>query len=77
MIEDVLVGSVYEHFKGGRYLVLFVADDSTNARKGNRLVVYVSLTYGVVKCRDMGEFLEAVEWPDQVVRPRFVPVQTP
>jgi len=77
MTEDVLVGSVYEHFKGGRYLVLFVADDSTNARSGNRLVVYVSLTYGVVKCRDIKEFLEPVEWPDKVVRPRFVPVPTP
>jgi hypothetical protein len=72
MNEEIVVGRVYEHFKDGRYLVLFLADDSTNNRKGNKVVVYVSLTYGVVKTRDISEFLEPVEWPDGVSRPRFV-----
>lgn len=66
---------IYDHHGGGRYLVLFVADDSTNARRGNRLVIYVSLTYGKVKCRDLSEFTEEIEWPDGVRRPRFVLAQ--
>ncbi len=67
---------VYNHHGGGKYLVLFVADESTNARKGAKVVVYVSLTYGVVRCRDLEEFLEPVTWPDGIVRPRFVPAET-
>lgn len=74
MTHEIQTGSVYEHFKGGRYLVLHVAEDSTNDRSGNQLVVYVSLTYGVVKCRDIAEFLEPVEWPDGTPQPRFIPV---
>lgn len=53
-------------------MVLFVSDDSTNSRPGNRVVVYVSLTYGKVKSRDLSEFLEVVEWPDGQKRNRFV-----
>jgi hypothetical protein len=73
METEVIPNRVYEHFKGGRYYVLSVADDSTNGRKGNKLVVYVSLTYGVLKCRDLAEFTESVAWPDGITRPRFVP----
>lgn len=71
-MEEVVPQRVYSHHKGGRYLVIAVADDSTNDRKGNRLVVYVSLTYGKIKCRDLAEFTELVTWPDGVERPRFV-----
>lgn len=63
---------VYAHYKGGKYLVLFLADESTNARTGNKVVVYVSLTYGAIKCRDLSEFTEIIEWPDGIKRPRFV-----
>lgn len=63
----------FVHYEGGRYRVLFVARDSTNAREGNRLVVYVSLTYGTINARDEVEFVEPVEWPDGVWRPRFMP----
>lgn len=73
MSDEVQPGRVYKHFKDGQYLVLFVADDSTNNRKGNKVVVYVSLTYGVVKARDLSEFFEPVTWPDGILRPRFVP----
>jgi hypothetical protein len=71
-MEDVIPQRAYRHSKGGRYLVLAVASDSTNAREGNRIVVYVSLTYGTVKARDLAEFVEEVAWPDGVRRPRFV-----
>ena len=63
---------VYEHFKGGKYLVLFVAEESTNSRTGNKSVVYISLTYGVIKIRELTEFIELVEWSDGTKRPRFV-----
>ncbi len=72
MSHTVLPQRVYEHFKGGKYLVLSVAEDSTNARTGNHVVVYVSLTYGTVKVRDLNEFVEEIEWPDGIRRPRFV-----
>ena len=69
---EVLPDRIYEHHKGGKYLVLFVADDSTNARPGNKVVIYVSLTYGVIKARDLAEFTEMVEWPDGQKRERFI-----
>lgn len=69
---DIIENRVYEHYKGGKYLVLFVADESTNKRAGSRVVVYVSLTFGKVKCRDASEFVEVVEWPDGSKKPRFV-----
>lgn len=72
---EILPNRVYEHYKGGKYLVLFVADDSTNSRAQNKLVVYVSLTYGTIKCRDIKEFTEIVEWPDGQKQPRFIPVK--
>lgn len=71
-MEELVPNRVYKHYKEGRYLVLAVADDSTNARMGNRVVIYVSLTYGTIKCRDLKEFTEIVEWADGSKRPRFV-----
>ena len=71
-MEDMLLNQVYNHHKGGKYLVLSIAEDSTNARKGKRVVIYISLTYGVVKCRDFDEFIEMVEWPNGEKRSRFI-----
>ncbi len=47
---------IYRHYKGGLYRVLFVAHESTNAREGNGVVVYVSLKTGRINVRDEGEF---------------------
>lgn len=69
---EPLPNRVYIHHGGGRYLVLSVADDSTNSRPGNKLVVYVSLTYGKIKCRDLTEFFEIIKWPDGQERTRFI-----
>lgn len=63
---------MYRHYGGGRYTVLFVASDSTNMRDGNEVVVYLSLSYGKIYCRDLVEFTENVEWPDGSTRPRFI-----
>lgn len=68
----VLPGRVYKHHKGGRYFVLGVADESTNKRIGNKVVIYISLTYGKMKIRDMDEFAGIVKWPDGKKRSRFV-----
>ncbi|MDB4984439.1 MAG: hypothetical protein JWM20_618 [Patescibacteria group bacterium] len=64
-------GKVYVHRGGGRYTVLHVCEDSTNARNGTLGVVYVSLTYGKIRYRDLSEFEEEIQWPDGIVRPRF------
>ncbi len=69
---NVVPGRIYAHYKGGRYLVLHIAEESTNARPGSKGVIYVSLTYGKIKHRDLSEFTEEVEWPDGNMRPRFV-----
>ncbi len=61
----------YTHYKGGKYLVLFTADDSTNERDGQKTVVYVSLSQMRVYCRNLEEFIESVQWPDGKMRPRF------
>ena len=71
-MESIKLGRVYKHHKGGRYLVLHVIEESTNTRQGAVGVVYVSLTYGKIKHRDLVEFIEEVEWPDGIKRPRFI-----
>ncbi len=71
-MNEIVPQRTYTHFKGGTYLVLAVADDSTNSRKGTQMVVYVSLTYGTIKSRDLSEFTELVTWPDGIERSRFV-----
>lgn len=71
-MEEPILNRVYKHYKDGRYFILAVARESTNARQDRRVVVYVSLTYGIVRCRDLDEFNEIVEWPDGSKKPRFV-----
>jgi hypothetical protein len=74
-MEELLLAHVYDHYKGGKYLVVSIAEDSTNARVGAKVVMYVSLTYGKVKCRDLTEFTQMVTWPDGEKRPRFIASQ--
>lgn len=69
---EVLPGKIYVHHKGGRYLVLALTEESTNSRVGTPGVVYVSLTYGIYKHRELKEFVEEVMWPDGGKRPRFM-----
>jgi len=61
----------YVHKGGGHYTVLFVGRNSTNKDEGSTMVCYVSWTKGTPCFRDYGEFVENVEWPDGVTRPRF------
>ncbi|HVZ76064.1 MAG TPA: DUF1653 domain-containing protein [Candidatus Paceibacterota bacterium] len=69
---EVLPGQIYKHYKGGRYYVLGIAQESTNKRVGKLGVVYISLTYGILKHRDLSEFTGKVRWPDGKKRPRFI-----
>ena len=66
---------IYRHYKGGLYRVLFGAQESTNARAGGRVVVYVSLTTGEMHTRDAEEFHGYVEFTDRAPCKRFVDVQ--
>ena len=68
---DIAVNKVYEHYKGGKYLVLLLADDSTNAREGNHVVVYISLANGKTYCRDASEFTQLIKWDNGDMKPRF------
>lgn len=57
---------VYQHYKGGYYLVLFTADDSNNFADHELGVVYISLDRGKANFRRLTEFLEEVDG-----KPRF------
>jgi hypothetical protein len=62
---------IYRHYKGGFYRALGVALMSTNGPDvGDRVVVYISLTYGSMHVRDEGEFNEIVKWTDDKGRTR-------
>ncbi|HEY4498843.1 MAG TPA: DUF1653 domain-containing protein [Candidatus Paceibacterota bacterium] len=69
---DVIPGTTYVHKKGGRYIILHIADESTNKRTGNKVVVYQSIALGKIHTRDLDEFTELVEWPDGTQKPRFI-----
>ena len=64
------------HYKGGRYLILFEAMESSNGRERKPVVIYASLDKGTVNVRDKEEFFESVEWPDGARRSRFSPEQS-
>lgn len=60
---------VYEHFKGGRFRLLMLAREEGT---GTRVVVYTHLDEtGHVWTRSVKSWVEQVEWPDGVERPRF------
>lgn len=71
----VVVGEVYTHFKGNRYLVSGWGNNSNNRDQHQPMVEYISLDLGERQgwkhFRDEVEFLEVVEWPDGKMRPRF------
>jgi len=66
-MRPAVVPGIYNHYLGcgtAHYRVLFTAIESTNAREGVDVVVYVSLTTGLVRVRTVAEFTEHVQWPD-------------
>jgi len=71
---EIIPNKVYEHYKGGKYIVLSVAEDTTNKRAGTKVIVYAPLDQSTVYCRDLSEFTEVVEWPSGEKKARFVAV---
>lgn len=67
------MGLLYRHFKGGYYKPVQLVANATNAQGHARpFVIYVSVSGADFYCRDLGEWNEPVEWPDGVVRDRFM-----
>jgi hypothetical protein len=75
---QLMTDCVWRHYKGGRYVVLFVAE--THEHNGEGDVVYVSLTTGNIVTRPLTRdsrkqdaWMDDVPWPDGVKRQRFLP----
>lgn len=68
---------IYIHFKGGKYLVLFV---SRGTEDGQRIVVYTPLYgeyAGMIVHRTIENFTEHIDRPEfNYTGPRFRPVDT-
>lgn len=63
------VGMKLKHFKGGKYEVIafgMSAYDCTD------VVVYKSLTDGLIWVRNASEFDDLVKWDDGIERTRFI-----
>ncbi len=74
---NIAIQTLYRHYKGGLYFVLFTAE--THNHNGDIDVVYFSLTHGKNCTRPLRQdsrkedaWLDGVEWPDGVVRQRFI-----
>lgn len=72
---SVVIGGLYLHKKGNRYVVVGIGQNSNNGQANATSVEYISIEPGPrqgQKChRDFSEFGEMVEWPDGIRRPRF------
>jgi hypothetical protein len=73
--------TIYKHYKGGRYKLLFIAE--THDHNGDMDAVYVSLTTGKTvtrpfrkDSRNADSWTDLVEWPDGTWRHRFVSEET-
>lgn len=60
---------VWDHFKGGIYLVERTA---RSADTDEPVVVYLSLVHGTWHVRRLDQWFEIVTWPDGRARGRFV-----
>ncbi|TSC83243.1 MAG: hypothetical protein G01um101419_73 [Parcubacteria group bacterium Gr01-1014_19] len=77
-MESTAYPGIYRHFKGGKYLVLFV---STGVEDGEKIVIYTSLYEphcGKISHRTLKNFLEEVDRPELNYKgPRFMYVSPP
>jgi hypothetical protein len=67
--EKVQLGGYYDHFKGGFY---FVEKRAKDAERGVYVYVYQSVYTEEWFTRQPNEWGEIVEWPDRMLRSRFV-----
>jgi Protein of unknown function (DUF1653) len=61
---------VYDHFKGGTYLVTGIAAWASGT--GEAVVEYISMNLGKKNVRLASQWVEVVPWPDGRYRSRFV-----
>jgi len=67
--KDVQIGGYYDHYKGGYYFVeKLILDTATKQDKFVYQSVYTKKWFG----RAPHEWREIVEWPDGVLRSRFI-----
>ena len=62
---------LYQHYKGGLYIVIETAKDSTNDHVSHDMVMYYSLAKQTWHVRRLSEFVQEVRWPTGGFRPRF------
>lgn len=80
LLERVSRGP-YRHYKGGFYFVIGVGildEDGHADPNAPRQVIYESrqsAKSGLINLRSEAAFIEPIEWPDGVVRPRFVRIE--
>lgn len=66
-IRYPMIGGKYDHYKGGRYLVLHIAN---HTETGEAMVVYQSLIFGGVYVRPLSLWFDNVEIHGKI-RERF------
>ena len=71
-------GSIFRHYKGGRYIVTAVAESHNH--NGALDVIYISLKLGKYRTRPLfrdsrkeDAWTDKVMWPDGISRNRFIP----
>jgi hypothetical protein len=69
---DAVTPGLYQHYKGGKYRVLFTG---THSETHEPLVVYLSLETGEVWVRPETMWHDRVTGPDGTSRPRFEPIE--
>lgn len=69
MSAQLVPGQLLQHFKGGRYKVLFHAFSADGEPDQ---IVYISLQDGKIWTRAADRFTQLVMWPDGVERARFI-----
>jgi hypothetical protein len=68
--EDRIQRGIYDHFKGGVYLVTGLS--SWASGNGELVVEYLSMLFATPHTRLASQWCEVVKWPDEKYRSRFV-----
>jgi hypothetical protein len=63
-------GSIYRHFKGGKYRVMTLADDADY--EGRKVVVYRSILFGGVYVKTLEYFFQEVQEAGGMPRFRLI-----
>ena len=64
-IDYPLPGEKYQHYKGGKYEVICIANHTDN---NEAMVIYKSLSFGSIYARPLVEWFDVVEWDKDVIQ---------